>query len=49
METLNEPGVEVLPYPLQRHLVRNLTTLAEAVGETDLLALWAGQSASLSH
>ena len=48
MEELNRNGTEVLPYPLQRGLVRNLATAAEAAGRADLLPLWAGQSASLS-
>jgi nitronate monooxygenase len=48
MEELNRSGTEVLPYPLQRGLIRNLATAAEAAGRADLLPLWAGQSASLS-
>jgi nitronate monooxygenase len=48
LEELNQPGTEILPYPLQRALVRNLGIPAEAAGRSDLLPLWAGQSASLS-
>jgi len=48
MEELNRKGVEILPYPLQRGLVRNLSIAAEAAGRSDLLPLWAGQSANLS-
>jgi nitronate monooxygenase len=48
MEELNATGVEILPYPLQRGLVRNLTTAAEAAGRSDLVPMWAGQSANLS-
>ena len=48
MEELNAKGVEILPYPLQRGLTRNLSMAAEAVGRSDLLPMWAGQSASLS-
>jgi nitronate monooxygenase len=48
MEELNGPGIEILPYPLQRGLVRNLSIPAEAAGRADLLPLWAGQSANLS-
>src|SRR5450432_4081340 len=48
MEELNKPGNEILPYPLQRALVRNLSIAAEAAGRSDLLPLWAGQSANLS-
>jgi nitronate monooxygenase len=49
LEELNRPGVEILPYPLQRALVRNLSTLAERADNPELLPLWAGQSASLSR
>jgi nitronate monooxygenase len=48
LEELNQAGTPVLPYPLQRRLVRNLAIPAEAAGRSDLLPLWAGQSASLS-
>lgn len=49
LEELNRNGTEILPYPLQRALVRNLATAAEAAGRPDLLPLWAGQSAPLSR
>jgi nitronate monooxygenase len=49
IEELNRPGVEILPYPLQRQLVKNLAVPAEKAGRTELLQLWAGQSASLSR
>src|SRR5580700_1847762 len=48
MEELNREGTAILPYPLQRRLVRNLAIPAEAAGRPDLLPLWAGQSANLS-
>ena len=48
MEELTRNGTEFLPYPLQRGLTRNLSTAAEAAGRSDLLPLWAGQSATLS-
>jgi len=48
LEELNQEGTAVLPYPLQRSLVRSLAIPAEAAGRSDLLPLWAGQSASLS-
>ena len=48
MEELNRQGTEILPYPLQRGLVRTLAIPAEAAGRPDLLPLWAGQSANLS-
>jgi len=48
LEELNEEGTAILPYPLQRRLVRNLAITAEAAGRSDLLPLWAGQSANLS-
>ena len=48
MENLNRSGTEILPYPLQRELVRNLSIAAEAAGRADLVPMWAGQSANLS-
>jgi len=48
MEDLNRSGTEILPYPLQRELVRNLSIAAEAAGRADLVPMWAGQSANLS-
>jgi nitronate monooxygenase len=48
LDDLNRPGTPILPYPLQRGLVRNLSVAAEAAGRSDLVPLWAGQSASLS-
>jgi nitronate monooxygenase len=48
LEELNREGTAILPYPLQRKLVRNLAVPAEAAGRSDLLPLWAGQSANLS-
>jgi nitronate monooxygenase len=49
MEELNRNETEILPYPLQRALVRNLAISAAAAGRPDLLPLWAGQSANLSN
>ena len=46
---LNQKDVEILPYPLQRALVRHLSIPAEKAGRSDLLPLWAGQSANLSR
>ena len=48
MDELNQKGTEILPYPLQRGLVRNLSSAAEVEGRSDLLPMWAGQSANLS-
>ena len=48
LQELNQEGTAVLPYPLQRRLVRNLAIPAEAAGRSDLVPLWAGQSANLS-
>jgi nitronate monooxygenase len=48
LDDVNRPGTEILPYPLQRGLVRNIAVAAEAGGRSDLMPLWAGQSASLS-
>lgn len=49
LDTLSAPDAAVLPYPLQRHLVRNITALAEKAGRPELLQLWSGQSANLAH
>src|SRR6266849_653040 len=48
LQELNRDGTAILPYPLQRSLLRNLAIPAEAAGRSDLLPLWAGQSANLS-
>jgi nitronate monooxygenase len=48
LQELNREGTAILPYPLQRSLVRNLAIPAEAAGRSELLPLWAGQSANLS-
>jgi len=47
LQMLNKPGTEILPYPLQRSLMRNVALPAQKAGRADLLALWAGQSANL--
>jgi nitronate monooxygenase len=49
LRTLNKPGTEILPYPLQRVLMRSLALPAQKAGRSDLLALWAGQSANLAR
>jgi nitronate monooxygenase len=49
LDDLNQKDVEILPYPLQRALVRHLSIPAEKAGRTELLPLWAGQSADLSR
>ena len=49
LDELNQKDVEILPYPLQRGLVRHLVIAAEKAGRSELLQLWAGQSASLSR
>jgi len=49
LEEMNRPGTAILPYPLQRTLMRNLAVPAQQAGRSDLLALWAGQSASLAQ
>ena len=49
LDELNQPGVEILPYPLQRALVKNLSALAERAKNPDLTPMWAGQSANLSR
>jgi len=49
LQMLNKPGSEILPYPLQRVLMRSLALPARKAGRSDLLALWAGQSANLAR
>jgi nitronate monooxygenase len=49
LDELNQKDVEILPYPLQRALVRHLSIPAEKAGRPELLPLWAGQSANLSR
>jgi nitronate monooxygenase len=49
LEDMNRLGVAVLPYPLQRALMRNLAVPAQQAGQSELLALWAGQSAGLAQ
>jgi nitronate monooxygenase len=49
LDELNQKDTEILPYPLQRALVRHLSIPAEKAGRPDLLPLWAGQSANLSR
>jgi nitronate monooxygenase len=49
LDELNKQGTEILPYPLQRALVRHLSIPAEKAGRWELLPLWAGQSARVSR
>jgi nitronate monooxygenase len=49
LQTLNRPGTQILPYPLQRALMRSLALPAQKAGKAELLALWAGQSANLAR
>jgi nitronate monooxygenase len=48
-QAMNRPNTAILPYPLQRHLMRNLALPAQKAGKGELLALWAGQSANLAR
>jgi nitronate monooxygenase len=49
LDELNQKDIEILPYPLQRALLRHLSMPAETAGRSELLPLWAGQSANLSR
>jgi nitronate monooxygenase len=49
LDTMNAPGVELLPYPLQRFLVRYVSAAAEKSGRAELIPMWSGQSANLAH
>ena len=46
---MNRPGVAVLPYPLQRALLRNLAAPAQQAGRSEFLTSWAGQSAGIAQ
>lgn len=47
MDTMNASGVEILPYPLQRYLMRSVSGPAEKSGRPELIPMWSGQSANL--
>jgi nitronate monooxygenase len=49
MEEWEKAPDDILPYPLQRQLMRSLSLPAQASGRADLVAVWVGQSASLCH
>lgn len=49
LEKMNEPGREILPYPLQRYLMRSVSVAAEKSGNTELMPMWAGQCAGLAQ
>jgi nitronate monooxygenase len=49
LDTMNAPGAAILPYPLQRFLMRNVSGPAEKSGQQELIPMWAGQSASLAR
>lgn len=49
MDVMNSPNVRVLPYPLQRYLMRSVTAAAEKAGQSDFMTMWAGQSAALAR
>jgi nitronate monooxygenase len=42
-------GAEILPFPYQNALTRPLRTKAAALGQADLLSLWAGQGLRLAR
>ena len=47
MDAVNANEGSILPYPLQRALVRNLVVPAAKAERADLLQLWSGQNANL--
>ena len=49
LDTMNAPGANILPYPLQRFLMRNVSGPAEKSGRAELIPMWAGQSANLAR
>jgi nitronate monooxygenase len=46
---MNRPGIAILPYPLQRALMRTLAVPAQQAGRSEFVALWTGQSAGLAQ
>ena len=40
LDEFNQKDIEILPYPLQRALVRHLSIPAEKAGKSELLPLW---------
>lgn len=48
MDELNRPGTPLLPYPLQRALIKTLSAPAQSARNVELVPMWAGQSASVS-
>jgi nitronate monooxygenase len=49
LRLMNRPNVEILSYPLQRSLMRNLALPAQKAKNAEPLPLWAGQSANLAR
>lgn len=49
LDMMNAPEVGILPYPLQRYLMRNISAPAEKSGRQEFIPMWAGQSANLTH
>jgi nitronate monooxygenase len=49
LDLMNTPGVEILPYPLQRYLMRSVSGPAEKSGRQEWIPMWAGQSANLAR
>jgi nitronate monooxygenase len=49
LDAVSTPEVEVLPYPLQRFLTRNLSNAADSAARPDLTPMWSGQSANLTR
>ena len=43
LEEFNQKDIEILPYPLQRALVRHLSIPAEKAGKSELLPLWGAE------
>ena len=47
MDELETANLTVLPYPLQRSLMKTVVAEAQEQGQAELMQLWAGQSISL--
>ena len=49
VDAMSAPGVEILPCPLQRLLMRNVSAATEKSGRQELIPMWSGQGANRAH
>ncbi|WP_155206388.1 NAD(P)H-dependent flavin oxidoreductase [Xanthovirga aplysinae] len=48
METVEESGIKIPPYPIQNSLTSTMRKIAIEKDFTDFMSLWAGQSAAMA-